>query len=72
MAIDDLQGLMEQLPEVFDVRTPPPAWGSDWIIVAINDPESPTAAIIEADKLNEPDQRADDAALGQWPSPDYS
>src|SRR5262249_34985034 len=54
MAIDDLQGLNEQLPEVFDVRTPPPAWGSDWIIVAIDDPESSTASIIEAARLNEP------------------
>jgi predicted RNA binding protein YcfA (HicA-like mRNA interferase family) len=40
MAIDDLDTLRGELPEIFDDKPLPPAWEDDWLIVPIDNPES--------------------------------
>lgn len=39
MAIDDLDTLRHQIPELFDDRPLPSNWEEDWLIIPINDPE---------------------------------
>jgi predicted RNA binding protein YcfA (HicA-like mRNA interferase family) len=73
MAIDDLGALKQELPEVFDARTPPAGWGSDWIIFPIDEPESPTASAVELGQLNDIEsvsgQRVGGALVDRWPGP---
>jgi hypothetical protein len=39
MAVDDLDALRDQMPELFDDRPLPPNWDDDWLIIPIEDPE---------------------------------
>jgi predicted RNA binding protein YcfA (HicA-like mRNA interferase family) len=40
MAIDDLDILREELPEVFKDYAVPPDWEEDWLVIPIDDPEA--------------------------------
>jgi hypothetical protein len=40
MAIDDLDILRQELPEVFKNHIIPPDWEEDWFVIPIDDPES--------------------------------
>jgi hypothetical protein len=40
MAVDDIESLTSELPDVFAPRTLPPGWDDDWIIIPIGAPES--------------------------------
>ena len=40
MAIDDLDILRQELPEVFKDYAVPPDWEEDWLVIPIDDPEA--------------------------------
>jgi hypothetical protein len=40
MAIDDLDILRQELPEVFKDHAVPPDWEEDWLVIPIDDPEA--------------------------------
>ena len=39
MAIDDIGGLRDQLPDVFLDHTLPSRWDEEWLFIPIEDPE---------------------------------
>jgi predicted RNA binding protein YcfA (HicA-like mRNA interferase family) len=39
MAVDDLDALRDQMPELFNDRPLPPNWDDDWLLIPIEDPE---------------------------------
>src|SRR6266566_4675697 len=44
MAIDDIDTLRGQIPELFADRSLPPSWEDDWLFVPIDDPEGDSRA----------------------------
>jgi hypothetical protein len=40
MAVDDLDILRQELPEVFKDRTVPGDWEEDWLVIPIDEPEA--------------------------------
>jgi hypothetical protein len=49
MAVEDLNTLRQQLPEVFEDMTVPDSWDDEWIIVPVEEPES---ALYEPTRLH--------------------
>ena len=47
MAVNDLEVLYEQLPEVFAIREQPAVWEDEWIVILIDEPEAWIAGEIE-------------------------
>lgn len=52
MAIDDLQVLRYELPELFEDRLVPSTWEEDWVFVPVNRPEDPSDEM--TDRLDDP------------------
>ncbi len=48
MAVNDIDTLREQPPDLFDDRQLPPGWEEDWLVIPIDDPEVGSAAAINA------------------------
>ena len=40
MAVDDLDSLRSELPELFSDKELPATWEEDWLFVKVDDPES--------------------------------
>ncbi len=57
MAIDDLEVLRHEMPEVFEERPVPSSWEDDWVFVPVDRPEAPF------DELSE---RLADPNCGDW------
>ena len=80
MAIDDLDVLSAELPQVFEPWALPPGWSDDWLILPVKDVEDTApvasevgldlAALLEDEEQNER-QTEDDSSLGfRVPFPD--
>lgn len=57
MAIDDLEVLRSEMPEVFEERPVPSTWEDDWVFVPVDRPEA---------LLDELSDRLDDPNCGDW------
>lgn len=61
MAVEDLNTLRQQLPEVFEDMTVPDSWDDEWIIVPVEEPE---AGLYEHDQVGSREPSIEDLLTG--------
>ena len=67
MAVDDLEILQDELPELFDERRLPPGWDEDWLIFPLDSPEAKDLNSFDSEILEDGDAGLTLRPPG-WPS----